>query len=436
MKISLKKTSTLRKKAVRVYRSVFVRNVAVLVSGTASAQALSMVFAPVITRLYGPEAFGVYGTFTAILAVGTPIAALSYPIAVILPKRDEEALAMIRLSLYISISVAALLTGVISLGRIFSLSVIVDDIFGFATFWLPVALLFTAWGQMARYWLVRKRAYKSIAVTTLSSSALVNGAKTLMGFIQPVGSVLIAITALGYALNTVLMLIGMSRTISVQQSEPQGGQVPPLSELAWRHRDFAFYRTPQDAINAASQNLPIIMLAGVFGAPAAGYYTLGKIVMGVPSGLIGKSVTDVFYPRVSEAVHRGHSVTPMILNATGGLLAIGIIPFGLIFAFGPWIFTAVFGEQWSEAGEYARWLSLFFLFNLINKPSVAAVPALGIQRGLLVYEVLSTLAKLLGFLMGVYVFNNDLYAVAAFSIIGVVAYSIMIIWIIYVANKR
>ena len=46
-------------------------------------KAITMAFSPVITRLYGPDAFGMLGTFTATLAVVTPSAALTYPIAIV-----------------------------------------------------------------------------------------------------------------------------------------------------------------------------------------------------------------------------------------------------------------------------------------------------------------------------------------------------------------
>jgi O-antigen/teichoic acid export membrane protein len=65
-----------------------VRNVTIVASGTAGAQVITMAFAPLITRLYGPEAFGLLGTFVAILGIVTPLAALTYPIAIVLPKSD------------------------------------------------------------------------------------------------------------------------------------------------------------------------------------------------------------------------------------------------------------------------------------------------------------------------------------------------------------
>ncbi len=92
----------------RTYKSRFVRNVAVVASGTAGAQAIVIAFSPIITRLYGPEAFGILGTFMAIVAVVTPIAALSYPIAIVLPKEDSDARGIARLSAYIALGVAGL----------------------------------------------------------------------------------------------------------------------------------------------------------------------------------------------------------------------------------------------------------------------------------------------------------------------------------------
>ena len=39
----------------------FVRNVVTVASGTAASQAIVMAFSPLITRIYGPEAFGLQG---------------------------------------------------------------------------------------------------------------------------------------------------------------------------------------------------------------------------------------------------------------------------------------------------------------------------------------------------------------------------------------
>src|SRR5690349_5416687 len=62
----------------RLGRSRFLRNVAAVISGTVAAQAVTVACAPLIARQYGPAAFGVLGSFTALLGVVGPVAALSY----------------------------------------------------------------------------------------------------------------------------------------------------------------------------------------------------------------------------------------------------------------------------------------------------------------------------------------------------------------------
>ncbi|MDO0946739.1 lipopolysaccharide biosynthesis protein [Chromohalobacter israelensis] len=420
---------TLRQKTHEVWHSRFVRSVAVIATGTAGAQAITMAFAPLITRLYGPEAYGVQGTFMAILGVAVPIGALAYPISIVLPRRDEEALGIIRLSVYVSVFVAALLAFGLWLGGEVAISILEIESVGDFIYLVPVAMLLAAWKQIAQEWLIRKKEFGVIARSALATSGILNSARALAGFVHPVGAVLIVLATLVEALHTLLMLIGIRKRTTVDRSEPSEVSKVSIIELASRHRDFPLYRAPQIMINAASQSLPVLMLSAFFGPSTAGFYMLSIMVMGMPTALVGMAVSDVFYARITEAAHNGENLSRHILRATGVLAVIGFIPFSIVMLFGPWLFSLVFGAEWSVAGEYARWLAFFFFFNLVNKPSNAAVPVLGIQRGLLFYEVLSTGGKVAGFLLGFYWLNSDIWAVATFSIIGVFAYGGVMLWI-------
>lgn len=414
----------------RVWRSRFARNVAVVASGTAGAQAITMAFAPLITRIYGPEAFGLLGTFMAIVAVAIPVAALAYPIAIVLPREDRDALGLVRLSAILSFGVALLAAALLAFGGDWlTVTLGAESVAGYL-FLIPVAMLFAAWMQIAQQWLIRKKQFGVVARSAVAHSLILNSAKSGIGWMHPVGAVLIVLATLGQALHAALLFVGARRRYQAEATADEGGPKTHLKELAHRHRDFPLYRAPQNFINAASQSLPVLMLAAFFGPVAAGFYTLAKMVMGMPTTLVGMAVTDVFYPRITEAAYNGENLPRYILQATGALLAIGVVPFGLVVLFGPWLFGLVFGEDWVIAGEYARWLAFFFLFSFINKPAVAAVPVLGIQRGLLVYELFSSGTKALGLVIGFSWFDSDLWAVALFSVIGVLAYSAMMLWIL------
>jgi O-antigen/teichoic acid export membrane protein len=200
--------------------------------------------------------------------------------------------------------------------------------------------------------------------------------------------------------------------------------------LARRHRDFPLYRTPQNLLNALSAGLPVALLAGYFGSAAAGYYAVASTVLVIPAGLIGASVMQVFYPRVTQAIQGGENTRALVKKATLGLALVGALPFVVICLAGPTLFGFVFGAQWHKAGIYAQWLSPWLFLQYINKPAVAAVPALGLQGRLLIYELFSTGSKVLALYLGFVTFGSDVLAIALFSVVGNVAYVWLILWVI------
>lgn len=411
-------------------KSKFLRNVAVVASGTAGAQAIAMAFSPVITRLYGPEAFGLMGTFLAIAAMISPVVALSYPIAIVLPEEDSDAKGIVRLSIYISIALAVVLMVTFLIAG--DMLIVLLKAEAVATFFLliPLNLLFSTWLQITQQWLIRKKQFKVTAKVAIAQSLAVNSAKAGIGWFHPLAAVLIIITTIGGAFHAAMLSLGcksMGRDNTLRgQPQPK----TPLLKLAKRYYDFPLYRTPQVLINAISQALPVLMLATFFGPTSAGFYALCRRVLTMPSGLISGSVGDVFYPRITEAAHKGENLTLLIVKATLGLVAIGFFPFAIIIAFGPWLFGFVFGSEWIVAGKYAQWLALMLFFNFINRPVVVSIPVLGLQRDLMIYELFSTGSKLLALYLGFYLFQNDIIAIAIFSIFGAIAYFILIIWVI------
>ncbi|MGL9700827.1 hypothetical protein Q7I63_15045, partial [Escherichia coli] len=87
-----------------ILNNKFLKNVAIIASGTPLAQLINLAAIPLITRLYGPEAYGMMGSFMSIVNVLIPLSALSYPIAVVLPRKDTVSNIIVRLSLILGIA--------------------------------------------------------------------------------------------------------------------------------------------------------------------------------------------------------------------------------------------------------------------------------------------------------------------------------------------
>jgi len=425
----------------KITQSKFARDVAIVATGTAGAQALNFVFAPILTRVYGPEVFGVLGVFIALVGVLAPVAALSYPIAIVLPKQDRDALGLAWLSLYIAIVVCSLIAIISGLESERLLRLVGAESIADYSMLIPAAMFFAVFSQIAQQWLIRKKSFKISAKVAVIQSLVVNSAKTGFGFLNPVAYVLIGITIIGYALHALLLWVG------IKVSAPEGGEngrsdgeidgpfsLAQYKTLARKYYDFPLYRAPQILINAASSSLPVLMLASFMGPASAGFYTIARSVLAMPMQLIGGSVVAVFYPRFNEAAQDGEDLVRLLLKATGALALSGFVPFAVVIAFGPWLFALVFGAEWATAGEYGRWLSLWLYFGFLNRPSVAAIATLSLQGFFLVYELVSIMLRAIMLYVGFIVVNSDIVAVALFSLIGVTLNIALIITTLFKAR--
>lgn len=408
----------------KLTQSRFVRNMAIVATGTAGAQAITMAFAPIVTRLYGPEAFGLLGIFMAILAVMAPTAALTYPIAIVLPKKDADARGLAILSVMLAVAMSTLvLILVLVCGDWLADQFGAGDIRHYL--WLiPFAMLFAALHQVFEQWLIRHHQFKVTARVAVTQSVVLNITKAGAGLLYPLAAVLIVLQALASALYALLLWLGVRKSNPFKSIEKSSYS---LKQLATKYRDFPLFRAPEVAIDALSQGLPVLMLAAFFGPASAGFYTLGRAVMGVPVSLLGKSVADVFYPHISQAANNGEAIYPLVRKATLLMAAIGFIPFAVVIAVGPWLFSLVFGSEWIVAGEYARWMAVWIFFSFINKPTVQVIPIIKAQLFNLITTICSLIIWAAALFFAYYFYKSDTVAIMLFSLAGALINLVLII---------
>ncbi|WP_314917314.1 lipopolysaccharide biosynthesis protein [Pseudomonas helleri] len=413
----------------------FLRNIAIAATGTAGAQAITMAFSPIITRLYGPEIFGIVGSFLAVIAVLTPMVALTYPIAIILPEDDDDARGLAKLSMLITIISSALAGLIINHfnERILSLFGI-NELNGYLML-LPLAMLFAGFHQIVEQWVIRKKSYRMGAKVAIVQSLIINSSKAGFGLIYSTATPLIILSTFSSLLYGAMLAFGINLENKISKA-PTNRKKIGLLALAKKFKDFPIFRAPEVTLNAASQGLAVLMLAAFFGPASAGFYTLGRTVLAMPAALLGKSIGDVFYPRLAEATHKNEDITKLVMQATKGLALVGIVPFGLVIAFGPWLFSLVFGSEWQTSGDYARWLSVWLFFGFINTPSIKALPVINAQFFLLFSSTLMLVARAAALALGYYYFNSDIIAVIAFSISGALLNLLLILITIKLCKNR
>lgn len=379
----------------------FIKSILLVVSGTAAAQAITFLFYPLITRLYGPEAFGTLGAFVAIMSLATAIAALTYPIAIVLPKEDDKARRIAKLSVLIAFVFALAISVVIVMfGSVIADVFSIKEISSFLIL-IPIAMFFAALQQVMQQWLIRKKQFKIIARVAVSQSLVLNLTKAGGGLVYPSGLLLIILTVLGNALHAFQLWLGSLKSLSQHDAlNLKTIKNSHYKETAMLYKDFPLYRAPETFVYAFSESIVVIALAAYYDATIVGFFTLSRLAMMAPTSLIGKAVNDVLYPKAAELSDSLIQLRSLFLKATAGILLVAGLPFLLIVIIGPTVFRIVFGDEWLIAGEYARWVSIWLIFFLAARPAITLFPVLNIQRLFLASEVFFLFLKAVALWVG------------------------------------
>lgn len=394
-------------------KSSLLRSVATVASGTALAQAITFLCMPFITRLYGPSIFGIQSVFLSFANILAAIAALTLPMAIVLPRNDEEAYGLARLSILIALLTSLVTALVLSLGGTEILDLTNSREIASYLYLLPAFMFFSALSTTQGQWLIRKQQFRATASLGAWQVLLVNGAKMGAGLLQPSALALIWVNTLGGLLQSLLCIPALRRC-PPRMTSPFSAPV----QLLKRYRDFPLLRAPQVLLNAASMSIPLVLFSSLFGPSSAGFYSIAMTALGVPSTLIGNAVSQVFYPKFNNAALEGQDHRGLLIRTTAGMALAGLPIFGVAAALSPYLFGVLFGEEWKRAGEYAQWLSFWLFFSFINRPSVAALPVLSLQGFFLGFELLSFVVRIGALYVGARGFASEWATLICFSLAG------------------
>ncbi len=347
-------------------RRRFVRAVAVLAGGTALAQVLSVLAAPVLTRLYTPGDFGLLGVFASILTILSVVASARYEGAIPLPFSDAGAANL----LVLSVGLAVVVGGLVALLTAVAGGTVLGWLNATALrpyLWLlPLAVFGAGLYQALNYWAIRKKAYGPIARTSVS--------RTGSQVVAQVGIGAVSSGPLGLLVGQFLGQVGGSGSLLRLVWKEDRGLLRRVSasrirSMARRYRRFPIYLMGASFLNRAGLQLPSLLLVALYDPRVAGWFALGQKVIAVPMRLIGTSVGQVYLGEAAPlALESPGRLKNLFRRTVLHLAVLAILPALLLMVVGPPLFGFVFGHEWTEAGVYARLLALMFLLQFAVTP--------------------------------------------------------------------
>jgi lipopolysaccharide exporter len=398
---------------IQLRNSAFLKNLLVVMSGTALAQALSFILSPIISRLYSPSDFGVFGSFIAVLGIITAGITLEYSQALMLPKKKGDALGLLVIS-----CLSTFFTGAFCL----CICIIAPDFLinslkapnAWILVLLVIGILVAGLNLAFQGWCVRIKAFKSTSLSQVIRSLSANGSQIGLGYLKGGSLALIFAVVLGDVLATLSLakLVLRERKIIWRNFCWRR-----LWKLANEYRDFPLYSASMNVINSVSTGLPIFLLTYYYGIAVAGAYVFGMRLMQAPMELVLKALRQVLYQKASETHNEGDHLVPLYLKITGGLFAVGFLPSLILFIWAPQIFAFLFGAQWHTAGVFARSLVLWLLFMFCNLPAVLFSQVIRMQRKMFLYNLILLILRALALIMGG-LFLTAPQTVLLFSLVG------------------
>lgn len=415
-------------------KSEFSRNVFTLVSGTAIAQFISIAASLIISRLYTPDDFGVFTIFISIASLISLLLAGRYELAINLPKSDNEGLNVLGLSIKLNLIISFFLFIVsIFLFFIFDHFITDSNLLKKWLIFIPFIASFLNISNILQNWLIRKKQFKLISYSKVINSVVNNGTVILLG--------LFAFGAWGIFLGNMLGLLALVFFLGVLFYKNYRIDLKLINSkemklVAKKYIDLPKSNSFQSILDTFQIQGITYLMAFFFSNTIIGLYAMTLRILQAPLWFIISSITQVFYQKATELFNQGVDIKPLILETIKKTVVIALVLITGVMIFGPAAFALIFGEEWREAGIYARILAPWIFLDFVRIP-ISQVPIIvGKQKKQLSLSLISNLIVILSMLIAGLVLQEIRIGLILLSVFQSIYTIGIVIWIYSIANFK
>jgi O-antigen/teichoic acid export membrane protein len=238
-----------------------------------------------------------------------------------------------------------------------------------------------------RSWALRAGLVSQISQASITRAGAMAGTKLGLGVFGG-GVVALFVAELAGALSSMHKLM-QATTQHFAASKPPSIGFAQMRQAGLKYVKFPTLDTPSAWMDSLALMLPLPMVASLYGAEAAGWFGLARMVLSLPNAQIGAAVADVFQMSLAEAVRdkdpqRARGLFYMLLKK---MRLIGMVPLVVSIGVLPWAFPIVFGQEWAPAGTVAASLAPWLYAACVISPLSRALPVLQAQEWKLFYDI-------------------------------------------------
>jgi O-antigen/teichoic acid export membrane protein len=396
----------------------------------AAAQGVVLVTTPVLTRAFGPEAFGAAGGIWALLAVISPFACLRFEqgIAVADSRAQAKHITVV--------SVFALL--VVSLGAAALLLCVPSnwiDRLGVSHLCLAAIVVLACWvagaSALSSQWCARTSRFGRLGagrvarplVGSLSAMTAVVGTS----FRSPIA--LVGAQILG-GIAELLVVAGPRAIWRLFNGRAELGNFSHWTSVARTHRGLAIYSAPAILANTLSWQLPVIVLSMAFDTTIAGLYAISLKALQGPLSVLGSSSGIVLQQRYRESDLNSRRIMleQYVQFAVGCSVPVAA---ALVIA-APQVAKVVLGAEWETAGIYLQALAPGLAAWFVSSPISFTFNIHKVYRLELRSQITILTARVVALVLGVYL-GSAWLTILLLGMASAIAYSTLLIRILSVS---
>jgi len=407
--------------------SNFLRNVNILSIGAIISQGIAILATPILSRMFSPNDYGLLALFSSVFLITANIVTLSYPIKIILPKKDLESEQIVLISIFLSVCVGScllLLTytlpnslisaiGLKNLGNWLSVSIIVG---------ILLAIINTL-----NYWLNRNSLYKIIASLQIAQSIILTSFSLIMGFFS-IENGLIFSQIFTFSILVIIFILFSGLKFN-------NYHFIGLNHIAKKHEDAPKYLYPANLLDVISLQLPFLLITIWFSQEMTGFYRMAYSFLNVPATIVGSATAQIFYQRFNQIWPNAKMAKILLIKTWLMLFFFGLPLFLIIAIWGNKIFIFFLGANWGTAGHIASILAAMSLFSLLHSPTSTTFLVIGCERLLLIFSLVSIFHRIFSLYLG-YLMNNLYFGLIIYMVFEIFSMLIFQYTAIKKINKK
>lgn len=349
-----------------------------LLSGTTLATGISYLGEPLLMLIYTPAEFDVFALFTSFVALLLPIGSLRYEDALMVPKKDEDALPVLGLAFLVMVGVTAgaMLLFVVA-GSALTTALQTEALQPWLL-WVPIVFLVIRIAKLLELWMTRQNRFRWVSgALTARSGALVSSKVTLgLPPISLGANGLVWGYVAGHFLHALALLGGLRQSSWSMLTRCFDRKA--ITQAAYRFRHFPLFGAPAALLNALQMYLPLLAI-GFLIAENGIVGSFGQALKAtLPLTILGRLIAQVFFVRAAEAAH-ANTLTTLTTTVHKRLVMLALFPALALIIAGPRLFVLI-GPEWETAGRFVQYLAPWMLLAAIASPLTRIFDVLEQQR--------------------------------------------------------